>query len=85
MWTPADPTAGIITTTAITIGTTGPTLTATNIKKWSINTQNSWDVPIEQLEEMICNKATANGIALVIIGNALPTGYILTAEFEWEV
>lgn len=85
IWTPTDPTAGMISTTATTIGTTGPTLTTTPIKEWSINTQNSWDVPVEQLEELITNKGTANGVAWVIMGNGLPTGYVLTIEAEWEV
>lgn len=85
IWTPTDPTAGMIATTAATIGTTGPTVTTTPLKEWSLNTQNSWDVPVEQLEELVVNKGTANGLAFVILGNALPTGYILTVECEWEV
>jgi hypothetical protein len=85
LWTPTDPTAGLIATTATTIGTTGPTLNTAPLKEFSFNTQSGWDVPIELLEEMICNSGTANGLAFVNIGNALPASHLFTIECEWEV
>lgn len=85
IWTPTDPTAGLIATTATTIGTTGPTINAAPIKKLTFNTQTGWDVPVELLEEMVVNKGTANGLAFVIFSPNLPTNCILTIECEWEV
>jgi hypothetical protein len=41
-------------------------------------------VPYELLEEFFCDQGTANGIALVNIGNALPAAHLFTASFEWE-
>lgn len=85
LWTPTDPTAGLIATTAGTIGTTGPTLNANPLYEHTFNTQTGWDIPIELLEECICNSGTANGIAVVNIGNALPAAHIFTISMEWEV
>jgi hypothetical protein len=84
-WVPADPTVGLIATTATTIGTTGPTLTAVPIKTLTLNTQTGWDYPFEFLEELVCGTGTANGIAFVNIGNTLPAGHLITVDCEWEV
>lgn len=84
-WVPADPTAGLIATTATTIGTTAPTVTATAIKALTLNTQTGWDYPFEFMEELICSSGTANGIAFVNIGNTLPAGHLITVDCEWEV
>ena len=83
--TPADPTAGLIATTAATIGTTGPTLTATAIKALTLNTQTGWDYPFEFMEELVNAIGTANGLAFVNIGNTLPAGHLITVDCEWEV
>jgi hypothetical protein len=85
-WTPqTDPTVGMIATTATTIGTTGPTLTAAPIKTLTLNTQNTVDYPFEFLEELVCAIGTANGLAFVNIGNTLPAGHLITVDVEIEV
>ena len=74
---------GLLVTTAATAGTTGPTL-GNLLHKWSFNTQSTLDIPAELLEEWICDQGTANGLALVNIGNALPASHLYTATVEWE-
>ncbi len=81
---PATAITGIDITTATTAGTTGPTIGATPIKRVTFNTQAAYDLPFEMLEELICDQGTANGLALVNIGNALPASHLFTADFEWE-
>lgn len=80
-----DPTSGIFAITATTIGTTGPTLAANPIKRFTFNSQNSWDVPFELLEELQCAIGTANGLAFVNLNNTLPTNHIITLDAEIEV
>lgn len=75
--------AGFDITTALTAGTTGPTLT-TIINKYTFNTQSAMDLPFEFLEEVICDQGTANGLALVNIGNPLPAAHLFTVTAEWE-
>jgi hypothetical protein len=48
------------------------------------NTQSTLDLPYEFLEELICDQGTANGIAFVNIGNALPAAHLFTLALEWE-
>lgn len=80
-----DPTVGMIVTTATTIGTTGPTLATNPLARFSFNSQNSWDVPFELLEELQCAIGTANGLAFVNLYNTLPTNHIVTITAEVEV
>ena len=75
---------GIDITTAASAGTTGPTIGANPMAKWSFNTQSGLDLPYELLEELICDQGTANGIALVNIGNALPASHLFTVDLEEE-
>jgi hypothetical protein len=75
---------GLGITTAATAGTTGPTIGANPFHKLSFNTQSAMDVPAELLEEWICDQGTANGIAFVNIGNALPASHLFTISTEWE-
>jgi hypothetical protein len=75
---------GIDITTAATAGTTGPTIGANPLYRWSFNTQSTLDLPYEFLEELICDQGTANGIAFVNIGNALPASHLFTLALEWE-
>jgi len=84
IWTPTDPTVGMIVTNAATIGTTAPTVTATPLFTIVGNTQSFFDVPADYIEEIVCNSGTANGIAFVNVGNTLPSGHFikLTAEIE---
>jgi hypothetical protein len=76
--------SGLDYTTATAAGTTGPTIGATALVKLTFNTQAAFDVPFEMLEELICDQGTANGLALVNIGNALPASHLFTFDFEWE-
>jgi hypothetical protein len=80
-----DPTAGIFAITATTIGTTGPTLATNPLARFNFNSQNSWDVPFELLEELQCAIGTANGLAFVNLYNTLPTNHIITISAEIEV
>jgi hypothetical protein len=75
---------GVDVTTAATAGTTGPTIAANPLYRWSFNTQSTLDLPYEFLEELICDQGTANGIAFVNIGNALPASHLFTLALEWE-
>lgn len=75
---------GVDITTAATAGTTGPTLAATAIDEFTFNTQAGYDIPWEMLEELFCDQGTANGIALVNIGNALPAAHLFTVGWEHE-
>ena len=75
---------GLLITTAAAAGTTGPTIGANALDKWSFNTQSGLDIPYEFLEEFICDQGTANGLALVNIGNALPASHLFTVAVEWE-
>lgn len=86
IWTPqTDPTVGIIATTATTIGTTGPTLAANPIAVVPFNTQSFVEAQYELIDELVCNLGTANGIAFVNIGNALPTTHSIRLNVEIEV
>lgn len=80
-----DPTVGLIATTAITIGTTGPTLAAAPLAELTFNTQSMSDMPFEFMEELTCNLGTANGIAFVNIGNTLPAAHFFVVNAEIEV
>jgi hypothetical protein len=75
---------GLGVTSAAAAGTTGPTIGANALDKWSFNTQSGLDVPYEFLEEFICDQGTANGIAWVNLGNALPASHLFTVAAEWE-
>ena len=75
---------GLDVTTGTTAGTTGPTLAAAKLGEITFNTQSGYDGPWEFLEEMICDQGTANGIAFVNIGNALPASHLFTLDLEWE-
>ncbi len=75
---------GLDVTTAATAGTTGPTLAAAKLAEITFNTQSGYDGPWEFLEELICDQGTANGIAFVNIGNALPAAHLFTFDLEWE-
>lgn len=80
-----DPTAGIFAINATAIGTTAPTLAANPLFRHTFNSQNSWDVPVELLEELICAIGTANGLAFVNLYNTLPANHIVTVGVEIEV
>jgi len=75
---------GLGITTATAAGTTGPTIGANALDKWSFNTQIGLDIPYEFLDEFICDQGTANGLALVNIGNALPSAHLFTVAADWE-
>lgn len=75
---------GVDVTTAAAAGTTGPTIGANALEKLSFNTQTSWDVPWDYIEDFICDQGTANGLALVNIGNALPANTLFVVTTTWE-
>jgi hypothetical protein len=75
---------GVDITTATAAGTTGPTITANPMERLTFNTQSAFDVPYELLEEWTCDQGTANGIAFVNTGNALPASHLFTLSLEWE-
>jgi hypothetical protein len=75
---------GVDITTATTAGTTGPTIGANPLDRFSFNTQSTLDIPHEFLEELVCDQGTANGIAFVNLGNALPAAHLFTLGLEWE-
>lgn len=81
---PASSSGGLDSTTATTIGTTGPTLNANKIGEVTFNTQQAIDRPYDYIEEFIVDQGVANGIAFVNLGNALPASHLLTIEVEWE-
>ena len=76
--------SGIDVTTGSAAGTTGPTIGANPLYRWSFNTQTGLDIPFEFLEEFIGDQGAANGIAFVNIGNALPASHLFTLSLEWE-
>lgn len=80
----ATATTGVDITTAAAAGTTGPTIGANPLERLTFNTQSAMDVPYELLEEWVCDQGTANGIAFVNIGNALPASHLFTLSLEWE-
>ena len=76
---------GLDVTTAASAGTTGPTIGANALRKLpSFNTQTGLDIPFEFMEELFCPQGTANGLAFVNIGNALPAAHLFTLDVEWE-
>lgn len=76
---------GVDITTASAAGTTGPTINSTNyMEKLSFNTQTSWDVPWDYIEDFVCDQGTANGLAFVNIGNALPANTLFVVTATWE-
>jgi hypothetical protein len=79
-----DVTSGLDYTTATAAGTTGPTIAATALEKLTFNTQTSWDVPWDYIEDFVVDQGTANGLAAVNIGNALPSSHLFTATFTAE-
>ena len=75
---------GIDVTTAAAAGTTGPTIGANALAEYTFNDQSGWDIPYEQLDEWFCDQGTANGLAFVNIGNALPSGHLFTLDITDE-
>lgn len=60
------------------------TWTAPYLYEVSFNSQSGVDLPFELLEELICSSGTANGIALINVGNALPTAHLFSCSVEHE-
>jgi hypothetical protein len=75
---------GVDITTATAAGTTGPTIGANPLVKFSFNTQQGLDLPWDMMEELICDQGAANGLAFVNIGNALPASHLFTLDVEDE-
>lgn len=60
------------------------TWTAPYLYEVSFNSQSGVDLPFELLEELICPVGTANGIAFINVGNALPTAHLFSLSLEHE-
>lgn len=58
------------------------TWTAPYLYEVSFNTQSGVDLPFELLEELICGKGVANGIAFINVGNTLPLNHLITISCE---
>ena len=84
LYTTASGITGVGVTTATTAGTTGPSLGANALHRFSFNTQSGMDIPAELLEQWQVLLGVNNGLALVNMGNALPPAHLFTASFEWE-
>jgi len=86
-WTAADPTVGLIMTTATTIGTTGPTIGANPLYTIPLNSQSFVDVPWDMpYEDLVCTSGTANGLAFVLLGaSTFPSGHSVRLGVEIEV
>lgn len=83
LYTTTSGVAGLDITTAATAGTTGPTV-GNAFHKLTFNTQSTLDIPAELLEQWTILLGTANGIAFVNMGNALPASHLFTISVEWE-
>lgn len=81
----ASVTTGIDITTAATAATTGPTIGANALASTGGNTQieGQWlaEFPDDQLT---VDQGTANGLAVVNIGNALPASHLFVVTFVIE-
>lgn len=76
---------GFDITTAAAAGTTGPTLTGTvGHDGMTLNTQSYADVPWDLIEELFCDQGTANGLAFVNIGVALPANHLFVVTTTHE-
>lgn len=75
---------GVDVTTAATAGTTGPTIGANPLKRIPFNIQSTVDVDLDVLRDLICDQGTANGLAFVNIGAALPAGHLFVLSLEWD-
>jgi len=74
---------GVDITTAAAAGTTGPTVNANAITKIGGNTQVGQDVPWEFPDDgYSVDQGTANGLAVVNIGNALPASHLFVVSPE---
>lgn len=60
------------------------TWTAPYLYEVSFNSQSGVDLPFELLEELIVSVGTANGLAFINVGNALPTAHLYTLSCETE-
>lgn len=75
---------GLLITTAATSGTTGPTIGANALQRYTFNTQAGYDIPYEFLEELTVGIGAANGLGLVNLDNALPASHLYVIDAEWE-
>lgn len=58
--------------------------TAPYLYEWSFNSQSGVIDLIEAPDEISCPLGTANGIAFINVGNALPASHLYTATLVWE-
>jgi hypothetical protein len=60
------------------------TWTAPYLYEVTFNSQSGVDLPFELLEELVNASGTANGLAFINVGNALPTAHLYTMSLEHE-
>lgn len=76
---------GLDYTTGTTAGTTGPTIAATPLYRFTFNTQTGVDLPFDGPDEdVVIDQGTANGLAFVNLGNALPASHLFTITAVWD-
>lgn len=76
---------GVDITTAATAGTSGPTINANPMHRLTFNTQGYEDVPFEFPDDwFVTDQGTANGLAIVNLGNALPASHLYAVTFVIE-
>lgn len=75
---------GVDVAVAAAAGTTGPSIDSTALARMAFNSQSAFDLPWEGAEELIVDRGTANGLAIVNLGNPLPPGHRLVVTAEWE-
>lgn len=63
---------------------TPPTLTSPDFYALTFNTQSGFDLPFEQLEELVLGIGTTDGIAFINRTNALPSAHSYQLSIEWE-
>lgn len=84
-WTPVDPTGGLIVPNSATASTSVPTVAANPIDTLMFNSQAYLDVPWDYIEELVVGTGAGNGIAFVLLTNALPTNHFLVTTATIEV
>ncbi len=79
-----DPNSPAATCVPVSAYATPPTLVATDFYSITFNTQSGFDIPWEQLEELVIGIGTTDGVAFINRTNAMPTAHAYQFAFEWE-
>lgn len=79
-----DPNSPAASCVPVSAYATPPTLVATDFYVITFNTQSGFDIPFEQLEELVMSAGTTDGFAFINRQNALPTSHYYSLSIEWE-